>query len=120
MPEDPAIYHDHRDDPEEWDDDNAVQAPARRLSTVVSVRLDAEEEARLREAAKARGETLSGFIRNAALRVARGVEPRRQIAPQSRSVPAPLVVAEASPARYVVSPTVVGPGIDARGTTVTR
>jgi hypothetical protein len=55
----------HRHDPEEWGEE-AVEIEARPTgSTVVSFRLPWEEYETLEEEASARGESLSGFIREA-------------------------------------------------------
>lgn len=57
--------YEHRDDPDEWDDEaiEVVQRPAR--SAVVSLRFPLEEYRALRAAATAAGESASAYIREA-------------------------------------------------------
>lgn len=67
---DAAYYQKHKDDPGEWEEapPPAPRRPARRLDAIVSVRFSPAEQDLLRGAATQRGETLSMFIRVAALR----------------------------------------------------
>lgn len=59
-----AELHQHRDDPDEWDDEpeNVFVRPV--VSEVVSFRLPSDELDWLQEAARDRGESLSEFIRD--------------------------------------------------------
>ena len=65
-----AYYHQHKDDQDDWEETPAPspRRPARRLDVIVSVRFSPAEQDLLRQAATQRGETLSTFIRGAALR----------------------------------------------------
>ncbi len=67
---DAAYYQAHKDDPDEWEDQPAPRqhSRSRRLAAMVSVRFSPVELDRLRQAAERRGESLSGFVRGAALR----------------------------------------------------
>jgi len=68
---DSEYYQATKDDDDEWGE--PVPAPrsgrpgSRRMGSMVSVRLSAEEAGRLRLAAEAAGLSLSGFLRDAAL-----------------------------------------------------
>lgn len=69
---DAAYYQEHKDDEDEWEEapPPVPRRPARRLDAIVSVRFSPAEQDLLRRAATQRGETLSTFIRVAALRAA--------------------------------------------------
>ena len=69
MPEsDAAYYQAHKDDPDEWDDPTPPRRiPRRRLAAMISVRFTPAELELLRQAAGRRGESLSAFVRSAAL-----------------------------------------------------
>jgi hypothetical protein len=65
---DPEYYQAHKDDEDEWGP--GERAPARqrrRLAAMVSVRFSPEEAERVRQAARERNESLSTFVRRAAL-----------------------------------------------------
>src|SRR5689334_17567204 len=72
---DATYYQSHKDDLDEWG--SSVPAPKRgqRLDVVVSVRLSADEEAMLRRESARRNQTLSNFIRTAALEQSRTGDP---------------------------------------------
>ena len=65
-----AYYEQHKDDQDDWEETPppSPRRSARRLDAIVSVRFTPTEQDLLREAATQRGETLSTFIRGAALR----------------------------------------------------
>jgi hypothetical protein len=67
MTKDADHFDAHHDDADEWG--AAYRAPARqdRPGSMISIRLSAEDARALREAAALRGETLSQFVRDAAL-----------------------------------------------------
>ena len=69
---DASYYQEHKDDAEEWEEapppSHAATRPRRRLDAIVSVRFSPAEQDLLRAAASRRGETLSTFVRSAALR----------------------------------------------------
>ncbi len=98
----------HRHDPEEWSEE-AEEIEARPTgSTVVSFRLPWEEYEELEEAAAAKGESLSEFIRKAlrgrlhGIAIANFVEMTYGGAGQFRwrgDIPARILGTEASPAR---------------------
>ena len=56
---------DHRNDPDEWDDQPVSIEVRRAGSEVVSFRLSSDELDRIMEAARAVGESLSQFVREA-------------------------------------------------------
>jgi hypothetical protein len=63
-----AYYQDHKDDASEWG--APVKAPAsasRRLASMISVRFAPDEVESIRVAAAAQGDSLSQFVRQAAL-----------------------------------------------------
>lgn len=64
---DAAYYQAHKDDVDEWGPAEPGGKAAQRLDAVVSVRFSADEEAMLRRESSKRKQTLSSFIRNAAL-----------------------------------------------------
>jgi uncharacterized protein (DUF1778 family) len=72
---DAAYYQSHKDDPEEWGSSEPDPKPTQRLDTVISIRLSADEEAALRREAAKRNQTLSSFIRAAALEQSRSSDP---------------------------------------------
>lgn len=68
---DAEYYQAHKDDPEEWGQAQPSRRPKkRRLAAMISVRFAPEEENIVRRAASSRGESVSHFIRLAALRAA--------------------------------------------------
>jgi uncharacterized protein (DUF1778 family) len=77
---DAEYYQAHKDDPEEWGEPESVEKPKnRRLAAMISVRFAPEEEAAVRQAAATRGESVSHFIRQAALRDARSTGARGRL-----------------------------------------
>lgn len=69
---DASYYQAHKDDSDEWEEPAlAPTPPTRRLSSMISVRLDPGEEALLRRRAQASGQTLSEFIRQTLLDTSR-------------------------------------------------
>jgi hypothetical protein len=81
---DADYYQAHKDEPEEWGEaEPAPKSKSRRLAAMISVRFTPEEEEIVREAALTAGESLSHFIRQAALREARSRGPRTKPAPLS-------------------------------------
>jgi len=64
---DAVYYQEHKDDPAEWDEVTPPAGPKRRLQAMVSIRFTEEEEQQLRAAAEHVEESLSTFIRKAAL-----------------------------------------------------
>jgi hypothetical protein len=77
MPDQDAEYYQaHKDDPEEWAEPRTARKPAkRRLAAMISVRFTPEEEDLVRQAAAERGESVSHFVRAAALMHARPAMP---------------------------------------------
>lgn len=77
MPDNDADYYQaHKDDPAEWGEPRAARKPAkRRLAAMISVRFAPEEEDLVRRAAAERGESVSQFVRAAALRHAHPGKP---------------------------------------------
>jgi len=65
--DDAAYYQAHKDDSAEWEDTEPGSKALNRLDVVVSVRFSADEERMLRTESNKRGQTLSRFIRGAAL-----------------------------------------------------
>ena len=66
---DAAHYQAHKDDEAEWGEPVVEeQGHSRRLASMISIRLTPDEADRVREAAAARGESLSQFVRESALR----------------------------------------------------
>lgn len=68
---DASYYQSHKDDLEEWGSAEPAPKVTQRLDVVVSVRLSADEEAMLRRESARRNQTLSSFIRGAALEQSR-------------------------------------------------
>ncbi len=69
---DADYYQAHKDEPEEWGEvEPAPKSRSRRLAAMISVRFTPEEEEIVREAALSTNESLSHFIRQAALKEAR-------------------------------------------------
>jgi hypothetical protein len=68
---DAEFYQNHRDDPEEWGEAVRPKAPSRRLASMISVRFSPDEAREVRAAAAAAEESVSTFVRNAALSRAR-------------------------------------------------
>ena len=64
---DADYYQAHKDDPAEWGDPQPAPKPSRRLAAMISVRFTPDEEQAIRAAAAAAGQSVSGFIRAAAL-----------------------------------------------------
>jgi hypothetical protein len=72
---DANYYQTHKDDPGEWGEPKPRAKPkTRRLAAMVSVRFTPEEEELLRAAATKRNESLSGFVRRAALVACTGIQ----------------------------------------------
>ncbi len=69
---DAEFYQSHRDNTEEWGKPVRPKTPSRRLASMISVRLSADEASEVRAAAARVGESVSNFIRNAVLRQVRG------------------------------------------------
>jgi hypothetical protein len=67
--EDPSYYEAHKDDPDVWGEPEQAPAaaPKRRLASMISVRFSPDEAAHVRQAAQAANESLSQFVRRAAL-----------------------------------------------------
>lgn len=64
-----AYYQAHKDDQAEWGEPVVEeQGQSRRLASMISIRLTPDEADRVREAAATRGESLSQFVRESALR----------------------------------------------------
>jgi hypothetical protein len=80
---DETYYQAHKDDPDEWGEDKPSDdsGTVPRLASTVSVRLTVEQEGQIRDAARRRGQTLSAYLRDAAL------QRSREVAERSRSVP---------------------------------
>ncbi len=76
MPQsDAEYYQSHKDEPEEWGEPQPPAKPQiRRLAAMVSVRFTPEEEELLRAAAAKQHESLSGFVRRAALVACTGIQ----------------------------------------------
>jgi hypothetical protein len=69
---DADYYQAHKDDPEEWGDPRPVKkSKKRRLAAMISVRFTPEEEDEIRRAALSKGESVSQFIRETALKETR-------------------------------------------------
>jgi hypothetical protein len=74
---DAEYYQAHKDDPGEWGEpEPAKRSKKRRLAAMISARFAPEEEELVRRAAAERGESVSRFVREAALR-----EARQQVSP---------------------------------------
>jgi len=84
---DASYYHQHKDDPDEWEEAPAPPArrPKRRLDAMISVRFSPAEIDILREAAGHRNETVSTFVRTYALRAAYQTVPVVSITQGTRS-----------------------------------
>ena len=66
-----ASHHAQKDDESAWGEpERAPRSERRRLAALVSVRFSPEEEELVREVAQRRGQSLSGFVRHAALKEA--------------------------------------------------
>jgi len=77
--QDAEYYQAHKDDPGEWGEpepEPKKKPKKRRLAAMISARFAPEEEELVRRAAAERGESVSRFVRESALR-----EARRQIPP---------------------------------------
>jgi hypothetical protein len=68
---DAEYYQAHKDDPGEWGEPEPAKRSKRRLAAMISARFAPEEEDLVRRAAAERGESVSRFVREAALREAR-------------------------------------------------
>jgi hypothetical protein len=74
---DAEYYQAHKDDPGEWGEPEPTKkSKKRRLAAMISARFAPEEEDLVRRAAAERGESVSRFVRESALR-----EARRQLTP---------------------------------------
>lgn len=72
-------YQTHKDDADEWGvPERPSASPRRRLASMISVRFSPAEATLIRRAAEAVGESVSQFVRKAALQ---RCQPHRQIAP---------------------------------------
>ena len=81
---DADYYQRHKDEPEEWGDAQGAPKPkSRRLAAMISVRFTPDEEEIVREAALSANESVSHFIRQAALKAARSREPGTRTASPS-------------------------------------
>jgi hypothetical protein len=81
---DADYYQRHKDEPEEWGEAQAAPKPrSRRLAAMISVRFTPDEEEIVREAALSANESVSHFIRQAALKAARSREPGMRTASPS-------------------------------------
>jgi hypothetical protein len=69
--QDAEYYQAHKDDPQEWGEPQpAPKSRRRRLVAMISVRFTPEEEQAVRQAAQKTGNSVSNFIRQAALKAA--------------------------------------------------
>jgi len=69
---DADFYQAHKDDRDEWGEpERSPSASSRRLASMISVRFTPDEAQSVRAAARDAGESVSQFIRSAALRRAR-------------------------------------------------
>jgi Family of unknown function (DUF6290) len=69
--QDAEYYQAHKDDPQEWGEPQpAPKSRRRRLVAMISVRFTPEEEQAIRRAAQKTGNSVSNFIRQAALKAA--------------------------------------------------
>ncbi|HEU4396308.1 MAG TPA: DUF1778 domain-containing protein [Actinomycetota bacterium] len=69
--QDADYYQAHKDDPKEWGEPQpAPKSRRRRLVAMISVRFTPEEEQAVRRAARTTGNSVSNFIRQAALKAA--------------------------------------------------
>jgi hypothetical protein len=81
---DADYYQRHKDEPEEWGEAQAAPKPrSRRLAAMISVRFTPDEEEIVREAALSANESVSHFVRQAALKAARSREPGMRVASPS-------------------------------------
>ena|SRR5947209_7001099 len=83
---DAEYYQQHKDDEGEWGEPEPAPVSTRRpgsLTAMVSVRLDESELERIKDAAGERGESVSQFVRQAALE--RSGAARRQLVTFSRT-----------------------------------
>jgi uncharacterized protein (DUF1778 family) len=82
---DADYYQAHKDEPEEWGEAEPARKPkSRRLAAMISVRFTPEEEQMVREAALNANESVSHFIRRAALEETRS----RQVSTRVASISA--------------------------------
>lgn len=65
--DDAKYYQAHKDDEDEWGEPEQAPPARRRLSVMISARFSPDEASTIRNAAAAADESLSQFIRNAAL-----------------------------------------------------
>jgi hypothetical protein len=81
---DANYYQAHKDDPEEWGEPKPTGKPSkRRLAAMISVRFTPEEEDEIRQAARSKGESVSQFIRETALKQARSSSSKAPTVPIS-------------------------------------
>ena len=84
--QDATHFQEHRDDEAEWGEpERAPSSERRRLASMVSVRFSPDEAVALRQAAEAAGESLSNFVRQAALSRCRRERPAVGVA-ESKAV----------------------------------
>jgi hypothetical protein len=77
---DATYFQEHKDDPGEWGPpEKAPSSERRRLASMISVRFSPEEAAAVRDAAASAGESLSNFVRQAALMRSAGASPTVQL-----------------------------------------
>jgi hypothetical protein len=80
-------YQMHKDDPEEWNEPQpaprSTRSSSRRLAAMISVRFTPEEEEVVRLAASDAGQSVSNFVRQAALRAAGSPGPNAVVVPMS-------------------------------------
>ena len=81
---DADYYQAHKDDPEEWGEPKPSEMPRkRRLAAMISVRFTPEEEAEIRRVAQSKGNSVSQFIREMALREVRSSSSKAPTVPIS-------------------------------------
>jgi uncharacterized protein (DUF1778 family) len=81
---DADYYQTHKDEPEEWGEAQpARRSKSRRLAAMISVRFTPDEEQTIRDAALNANESVSHFIRRAALEQARSRHASTEVAPIS-------------------------------------
>ena len=90
MNSDAEYFQQHKDDEAEWDDaddepQSIARSETRRLAAMISVRFAPNEVDLVRDAAASEGLSLSGFVRNAALR-ARFASDSTQSPPRDREL----------------------------------
>lgn len=69
---DAEYYASHRDDEDEWGEPVRRKPASRRLASMISVRFTPDEAEMIRAAAANLGESVSNFVRDAAIRKAQG------------------------------------------------